>query len=253
MADLKNVSGRVPVSPLARRTWDFWETTLIALIADGAFVLTGGVVVSIILAVKAGPKTLAPGELQALASQGRWYGVWLIAGTLPAIAVLWIAIRMAGREFGEYLALNWPTGGEIVRALAITTIFLSIEGFVLSKMGAAGGYQPDPMLVVGGAAGLLAWLIGGCIAGPLVEEFVVRGFLFRGWSQSSLGPIGAIVLTSAVWAMNHTQYDWFGRLLIFAFGLVLGYLRWTSNSTWPTVVAHSACNTFILFTLGRYV
>ncbi len=251
MTDLKSASGSVPP---VRRTWDFWETTLVALIADGAFVLTGGIVVSIILAVNAGLKTPAPGELHALASQGRWYGVAIISGTPPAIAVLWIAIRMAGREFSEYLALNWPTGGEIVRALAITTIFLSIEGFVLSKMGAGGGgYQPDPMLVVGGAAGLLAWLIGGCIAGPLVEEFVVRGFLFRGWSQSSLGPIGAIVLTSAVWAMNHTQYDWFGRLLIFAFGLVLGYIRWSGNSTWPTVVAHSACNTFILFTLGRYV
>ncbi|OAF15362.1 hypothetical protein AYJ54_40430 [Bradyrhizobium centrolobii] len=127
MTDLKNVSDPVPVSPSARRTWDFWETTLIALIADGAFVLTGGVLVSIILAVNVGPKILAPGELQALASQGRWYGVALISGTPPAIAVLWIAIRMAGREFGEYLALNWPTGGEIVRALAIMTIVLSIE------------------------------------------------------------------------------------------------------------------------------
>jgi membrane protease YdiL (CAAX protease family) len=159
---------------------------------------------------------------------------------------------MTGRDFGEYLALNWPTGGEIVRALAITTIFMSIEGFVLSKM-SAGGYQSDPTLIVGSAGGLLVWLIGGSIAGPLMEELVFRGFLFRGWSQSFLGPIGAIFLTSAVWALNHTQYDWFGRTIIFAFGLVLGHLRWSSNSTWTTVVAHSACNTVILVTLGRYV
>jgi membrane protease YdiL (CAAX protease family) len=234
------------------KTWDFWETTLVALIADGAFVVTGVVVVSIALAVGAGSRTYAPGELQALGAQGRWYGVFLVSGTLPAIAVLWIAIRMAGREFGEYLALNWPAGGEIVRALAITTIFMSIEAFVLSKM-STGGYQSDPMLVVGSVGGLLVWLIGACIAGPLMEEFVVRGFLFRGWSESFLGPVGAIILTSAVWALNHTQYDWFGRSIIFAFGLVLGHLRWTSKSTWTAVVAHSASNTFILFTLGRYV
>ncbi|MCK1391151.1 CPBP family intramembrane metalloprotease [Bradyrhizobium sp. 1] len=209
-------------------------------------------VLNVILAASVGVKSFTPGEFQTLASQGRWYGVFLISGAPAAIAVLWVAIRMAGREFGEYLALNWPTGGEIVRVLAITTIFMSIEGFVLSKM-STGGYQSDPTLIVGSAGGLLAWLIGGCIAGPLMEEFVVRGFLFRGWSESSLGPVGAIVLTSAVWALNHTQYDWFGRGIIFAFGLVLGHLRWTSNSTWTAVVAHSACNTAILLTLGRYV
>jgi len=200
---------------------------LVALLADGACVLAGVVVVSIALSVSAGPRGYAPGEFQTLASQGRWYGVFLISGAPAAIAVLWVAIRMAGREVGEYLALNWPTGGEIVRALAITTIFMSIEGFVLSKM-STGGYQSDPTLIVGSAGGLLAWLVGGCIAGPLMEELVVRGFLFRGWSESSLGPVGAIILTSAVWALNHTQYDWFGRAIIFAFGLVLGHLRWTS-------------------------
>lgn len=252
MSDFKNASAPVLRPQSAGRTWDFWETTLVALMADGAFVLTGWMVLNFILAATVGSKAFAPGAFQTLASQGRWYGVFLISGALPAIAVLWVAIRMAGREFGEYLALNWPTGGEIVRALAITTIFLSIEGFVLSKM-SANGYQADATLVVGSSAGLLGWLIGGCIAGPIMEEFIVRGFLFRGWSQSFLGPIGAIFLTSAVWALNHTQYDCFGRAIIFAFGLVLGHLRWTSNSTWTTVVAHSACNTVILFTSGRYV
>ena len=78
-----------------------------------------------------------------------------------------------------------------------------------------------------------------------MEEFVVRGFMFRGWSQSFLGPIGAIVLTSAVWAMTHTQYDWFGDFEIFVTGLALCYVRWRSGSTWLTVMVHSAVN-FIL-------
>lgn len=252
MPDFKNASAPVLRPQSAGRTWDFWETTLVALIADGAFVLTGWMVLNFILAATVGAKAYAPGEFKTWASQGRWYGVYLVSGAPAAVAVLWVAIRMAGRDFGEYLALNWPTGGEIVRALAITTIFMSIEGVVLSKM-STGGYQSDPTLIVGSAGGLLVWLIGGSIAGPLMEEFVVRGFLFRGWSESFLGPVGAIILTSAVWALNHTQYDWFGRSIIFAFGLVLGHLRWSSNSTWTTVVAHSACNILISVTLGRYV
>ena len=43
-------------------------------------------------------------------------------------------------------------------------------------------------------------LLALCIAGPVTEEFAVRGFLFRGWSQSCLGPVGANVLSSALWA-----------------------------------------------------
>lgn len=252
MTDFKNMSDPDLGAQSIPRTWDFWETTLVGLIAYGAWAMTGFMVLNIALAKNVGPRAFDPGQFQALASQGRWYGVFLIAGAPPAIGVLWVAVRMAGRGFGEYLALNWPSGGEIVRALAITTIFLSVELFVLSKLAVDGGYEPDPNLIVGSAAGLLAFLIGVCVAAPLMEELLVRGFLFRGWSQS-LGPIGAIVLTSAVWALDHTQYDWFGRAIIFAFGLVLGHLRWTSNSTWTPVVAHSACNIVIFFTLGRYV
>ena len=83
-----------------------------------------------------------------------------------------------------------------------------------------------------------------------MEEFVVRGFMFRGWSQSFLGPVGSIVLTSVLWAMIHTQYDWYGRFWIFVTGLVLGHLRWRSNSTWLTVMVHSTNNIFVLFWMG---
>jgi membrane protease YdiL (CAAX protease family) len=96
----------------------------------------------------------------------------------------------------------------------------------------------------------LIFLIAGCIAVPIMEEFVVRGFMFRGWSQSFLGPIGSIVVTSVVWAMIHTQYNWFGRFWIFATGLALGHFRWRSNSTWLTVMVHSAINIVIFFTMG---
>jgi uncharacterized protein len=96
----------------------------------------------------------------------------------------------------------------------------------------------------------LIFLIGGCIAAPIMEEFVVRGFMFRGWSQSFLGPIGSIVVTSVLWAMIHTQYDWFERFWIFASGLALGHFRWRSNSTWLTVMVHSAINIVVFFAMG---
>jgi membrane protease YdiL (CAAX protease family) len=53
-----------------------------------------------------------------------------------------------------------------------------------------------------------------------------------------------------LWAMIHTQYGWFGRFWIFATGLALGHFRWRSNSTWLTVMVHSAINIVIFFTMG---
>jgi membrane protease YdiL (CAAX protease family) len=251
MSNLGSANSPVPVSSPPLRTWDFLETTLVVLIADGVFNLAGGLVVALALSVYGGTSTLSPAEFQALWLEGRWQGVGIIAAALPTIAVLWVAIRMAGREFAEYLALNWPTRRELLRALGVMAIVVLAESFVASFVGVQ---KPatDSYLVVGGTGGLLILLIGGCIAAPIVEEFVVRGFMFRGWSQSFLGPIGAIVMTSALWAMNHTQYDWYGRLEIFVMGLALGHFRWRSDSTWLTVVVHSTLNTFLFFGMGPY-
>jgi len=252
MSDLETANSSVPVSPRPPlRTWDFMETAFVSLIAYGVFALTSGLALGIMLGMQEGAKNLSPAQLDALATQGRWYGAALIIASPLTIAVLWIAIRMARREFAEYLALNWPSSGELVRALVIMAIVLVGEMVVGSAVGAENP-SIDPLLIVKGAGGLLILLIGGCIAGPVMEEFIFRGFMFRGWSQSSLGPIGAIALTSAVWAMTHTQYDWFGRSEIFVMGLALGHFRWRSNSTWLTVMVHSGINIFLFFTMGSY-
>jgi membrane protease YdiL (CAAX protease family) len=127
-------------------------------------------------------------------------------------------------------------------------------GWIVAKM-AIMPHQPpaNSPVAVGGAVGLFVLLVGGCLAAPIMEEFVFRCFMFRGWSESFLGPIGAIVLTSALFGMYHTQYDWPGRFWVFLFGLILCAFRWRSNSTWLTAVVHSAVNIFLLFLSGPYV
>jgi len=218
------------------------ETAFVSLIAYGIYTLTSGLAMTIMLAMHDGAKTLSPAQIQA-------YGAAYIVATPLTIAVLWIAIRMARRDFVEYLALNWPSSGELLRALVITAILLLAESFAISVRGAE-EISPNPYVSAERAGGFLIFLIGGCIAAPIMEEFVVRGFMFRGWSQSFLGPVGSIVVTSVSWAMIHTQYDWFGRFWIFVTGLALGHFRWRSNSTWLTVMVHSAVNIFIFFAMS---
>jgi membrane protease YdiL (CAAX protease family) len=88
------------------------------------------------------------------------------------------------------------------------------------------------------------WLlvVAFCVAAPVSEELFARGFLYRGWSESFLGPVGAIVLSSMVWTMLHLQYDWYFLGEVFSIGLLLGYLRYRSNSTWLTIILHGLNN-----------
>jgi len=224
------------------------ETTFVALVAYAVFTLTGGLGAGIILLMQYGVRELSSAEFRELAMQGRWQGVAVIIACPPTIAVLWIAIRKAGREFSEYLALNWPSRNELLLAFAAAVAAIAVHVVFWPD-----GPSSYSLLVVGGPGGLFVLLVGGCLAGPIVEEFAFRGFIFRGWSESFLGPIGAIVLTSALFGMYHTQYNWFERFWIFLFGLVLCTFRWRTNSTWLTVVVHSAVNIFIFFGLGPYV
>jgi|GEM_PF-5267013 uncharacterized protein len=96
------------------------ETAFVSLIAYGVYSLTSGLAFTIVLAMHDGAKTLSSAQIQA---DGAAY---IVASPLT-IAVLWIAIRMARRDFAEYLALNWPSSGELLRALAIAAILLLAE------------------------------------------------------------------------------------------------------------------------------
>ena len=63
-----------------------------------------------------------------------------------------------------------------------------------------------------------------------------------GWSESRLGVTGAIVLSSLAWTSLHLQYDWFFFGEVFCIGLLLGWLRHRSGSTWLTIVIHGLNN-----------
>jgi membrane protease YdiL (CAAX protease family) len=96
-------------------------------------------------------------------------------------------------------------------------------------------------------------LIANCLVAPVSEDFAMRGFLFRGWSKSFLGPIGAILPTSAVWTLLHTQYSWVFLAQTFLVGLIFGYWCYRAGSTWLTVIMHGAWNTAVMAQIALMV
>src|SRR5579871_927594 len=102
----------VPASARSPRTWDFMETLLVALLAYGAFALTGFPMTIVLLMVHPSA-AVSSADFQSLWNQGNWQGAGLIVGSPPAIAVIWFAVRKARRDFSEYLALNWPSRADL--------------------------------------------------------------------------------------------------------------------------------------------
>ncbi|CAN7573831.1 CPBP family intramembrane metalloprotease [Bradyrhizobium sp. LjRoot220] len=236
----------LPVSPRQPRTWYFLGTMVIGLVAYAAFNL-GHLAAMVVAFIWHGDLDMTEAQIVELASQGGNIAAGTIAACLFVLAVLWAAIRIARQRFTEYLALNWPSRDELLCSLAITLAFL-LAWLLLSSLTG----HSTPAFVIDSYrsaqdAGLL-WLllIGFCVAAPVTEELVVRGLLYRGWSQSFLGPIGTIVLSSALWALMHQQYSWYYVSQIFLVGLIFGHLRRRSGSTWLTVISHGFFNLAVL-------
>jgi membrane protease YdiL (CAAX protease family) len=241
-AELAAAAPSLP-APKMPRTWKFFGTSLWAIAAYLALALTE------IIAVLFAYGFFVQGEFddaafRAFAGHGAVIGGAAFVGMPAVLLVLWLATRVARRSFASYLALRWPSLREILFAASATVALLVALGAVAWLL----GYPVSPEFALTAVrtardSGLL-WLLllGFCIGAPVAEEFLFRGFLFRGWAASFLGPTGAIVLSAIVFALIHQQYDWFYVACIAAVGLLLGYLRYRSDSTWLTVMVHALYN-----------
>lgn len=240
----KTVSSDALVAvPRPPRTWYFLGSALFGGLAVLVSVVVGlATLMGLMLWHGLGPTTSTE-QVVALMRQGGWVYLGAIVASPFMIAVLWGAVWIAQQRLTNYLALSRPSGKELARGLAMIFALLlvwSIIGYL------AGQKTPQYLINDYRSAKEYGWLyiylIALCLAAPITEEFLVRGFLFRGWSQSFLRPIGAIALGSAVWTALHTQYNWFYLSEIFTIGLLLGYLRYRSGSIWLTVVIHAVIN-----------
>jgi membrane protease YdiL (CAAX protease family) len=168
----------------------------------------------------------------------------VITGVPAVLAALWIAIRITRTSFADYLALRGTSWVNfIIGAIALAVLVMAWDG--LSRaMGreVTPGFMIDVLKSARAEGALWLLVVAFCVAAPVSEELFARGFLYRGWSESFLGPSGAILLSSAVWTSLHLQYDWFFFGEVFSIGLLLGYLRYRFKSTWLTIFVHGLNN-----------
>ncbi|HWV53340.1 type II CAAX endopeptidase family protein [Pseudorhodoplanes sp.] len=236
-------SGLSPCQP-----WGFWATTAIGLAATAAWFAAQLMAAFVALAFLGVDRNASDFEVQTLTAHALTIAVVTILSMPAPIAVIAMAARYARCSAVDYLALYWPRRADLIVGIVIIAVLLPL-GDLTSYLSGRDLVPPavvDAYRSARSSGTLVLFAVALIVAAPLMEELLFRGFIFPGYARSRLGPWGAILLTSAGWAVMHVQYETFYIVQIFVLGCVLGWLRWSSGSTLLTVILHAIVNTVAL-------
>ena len=243
---LPEPAGRAPPPAPARRL-TAWSTAGWALLALCAWLAAEALVLIVFLVRWFARNPGVPIDVDKVSHNGYVVSIAAIVSMAVQCGVVLLAVRRARQPLTEYLGLvRRPHVREVMFCLASVTVLLI--AFDLLSWTIGHDLVPPFMVKVyqaardAGPSALLLLLIAAVVAAPIGEEIMFRGFLFRGWATSPLGVTATIVVTSAVWAGIHVQYDIYGIVQVFCLGLLFGWVRARSGSTLLTIMMHAVCN-----------
>jgi membrane protease YdiL (CAAX protease family) len=182
-------------------------------------------------------------QLPNFSGDGAAVTLIIFVSTPVQVGLLVLFARRAGAA-GDYLGLIWPSRGELIFGTAVVGAAIVVGNLLswLAGHSIVTTFQTD-ILSTASATGWLPWLLLAIlVVTPVGEELLFRGFLFRGWLKSPRDVWPVIVVTALLWAIIHVQYDWFVIGQVFAFGVLLGWIRWCSGSTILTILLHAMIN-----------
>jgi len=179
--------------------------------------------------------------IQAQESNGVFLSWAVLLTTVFCVPLIFgVAKLKRGSVLGQYLALKAIPLKALGQWMGLTVLVIVVLDILTAALGQP--VVPEFMKTAYASADpvWLLWLAF-VLAAPLSEELFFRGFLFKGL-QRALTPAGAIVVTAAIWAGIHVQYDLYGIGTIFILGLLLGAARHRSNSIVPPLAMHALAN-----------
>jgi len=176
---------------------------------------------------------------KSLSSNGFCIAIMIVVSGLICTPLTLLFARLRKNiSVKNYIGFREPSKREWVQWLLILVAFLFLSDGVSLLL-----HQPivPPFMVDAykTASSLPVLLLGIVVVAPIFEEIFFRGFLFQGIRHSRLGPIGAIGITSLVWAGIHLQYGIYGIMTVFALGLLFGMARLKTDSIHVVMVMHS--------------
>lgn len=233
-----------PPPPAKPGPWGPLASIALTFLIGAAYVLASIITSAIMIAAAVSfDPSFDPDEfVNTLESNGLFLAVSTIIGAAFALPLVFLFVY-ARRDppVREYLALRLPRLGDAIAWTVGFLLFLVLSDLLTASMDR--GVVPEFMTDIYKSAEVLPLLIFALvIAAPFGEEFVFRGFLFAGLRESRLGSTGAIIITAAMFASLHLQYDLHGMVIVFCVGVLLGHIRHKTESLLFCVGLHGLMN-----------
>jgi uncharacterized protein len=229
------------------RPWGFWGSLGWVLLAAAAGLLAAFVFIFILIVNHRFAIPSGPNEALSTAIGNVMLGV--------SVAALVIPVKVRHYSLCDYFALNdIPRRDLVLGIVGLIALMVVLEAMERLLGIDAGSKAVTASYRAAKLAGTLPTLwLSVVIVAPVIEELLFRGFLHRGWAASRLGILGTIILTSALWAAMHQQYNGLGILCVFAMGLLLGWMRHRSASTTLTITLHALNNVIAMGLVAIWV
>ncbi len=176
----------------------------------------------------------------------------------PLILMTVLFVRFLDRRNLASLGVRWPVGGPSVALRQAFTVPLAVLAFLGSWLALAaavaevryGGvsreFQTGPSWWPGenGSIAFLALLLAGFMIQGGVEEWVVRGYIYRALKERWRWWVSALA-SSLLFSLLHIfnpDVSWVALVNIVLAGVILALLVERSGSLWSAVLAHGVWN-----------
>ena len=242
----------VPPPPLPPPTpWNGWMT-LVWMFATMSAWLGAQTIVTIVWVLAdmgMNGANFNEDELMALAFDGDFLGVATIVAAAAACPLCyWIGRWRRGFSGWDYLGLKKKPHPLSIILWSVATVAVGFAfNFVAPHFGV--DETPEFMQEAVRSSNFIPFMVIGVVVGaPLVEEFIFRGVLFRGWRESKMGLWGTLVVTSLVWTLLHVgQYGPVILSYIFLLGMLMGFAREKTGNLWVPIAMHAVNNAIATF------
>lgn len=235
--------------------WGGWATLGWGLLIAAIFMATQMLVMGLYIGAKHGD--VSDSEIASLMEQMQFDGMVISLATIAtlivgSLAIIGIIKLKKHSHLGAYLGLTLPNKQQVrywFTVFGLLLILSELLSYSLDK------YEPHEFMTSAYTSAEPLWLlwIAMVVAAPIFEELFFRGFLLEGLRHTFMGATGAVILTSLLWAVIHTQYDLYYIVTIFVMGVVLGMARIQTGSVILPIGLHAFVNGLATLQTGYFV
>nr|WP_070961169.1 CPBP family intramembrane glutamic endopeptidase [Hyphomonas sp. Mor2] len=137
----------------------------------------------------------------------------------------------------------------VVVAIMLGPVLLLVPSFIVDSLMPEGEWRYGEGIntdIFAPQNWTLAYIFMAVILAPVIEEVTFRGIALGALISRGIGPIAAVLLSSAAFALIHMQYSSAAMLVVFISGVGFAILRLLSGTVSVPIIAHAVANADVL-------